>query len=165
MVINLKNAFYFPLLLALLAACSAAPEASVTTEAHLKAGKEAIQSFLQNQEGSFTEVSPGLWLQMLSPGDSLRPSLSSVVTVAYRCTGLNGFVLDSATTAQPLRSRLARLIPGWKQTLPLIGQGGSLKIVVNADLAYGSRFLHPELGAWAPLFYEVTLIEVSPYQP
>lgn len=161
----MKLFVFSSLLLAIFAACSPRPEAALSAEDHLRANRDSIGVFLLQQEGIFSEELPGLWLQVLSPGDSIRPSLSSVVTVAYRCTGLNGFVLDSATTAQPLRSRLARLIPGWQQALPLIGQGGSLKMVVNADLAYGGRFLHPELGAWAPLFYEVTLIEVSPYQP
>ncbi|MDP5170680.1 MAG: FKBP-type peptidyl-prolyl cis-trans isomerase [Bacteroidia bacterium] len=122
----------------------------------------AIAAFLQQQKDTFVVNEEGIWIHVEEKGDSIHPSLSSIITVAYRTEGLNGLLVDSATVEHPLRSRLARLIPGWQKTMQGIGQGGKLQMIIPADLAYGSRSIHPDLGIWSPLYFEVTLIKVEP---
>lgn len=103
----------------------------------------------------------GMIVEILAPGDSVRPRLADIVTVAYQVQGLNGVVVDSAPVEAPLRMRLARLIESWQLALPRIGQGGQLRMIVPSHLAYGPVSIHPEVGAHAPLLFIVELIRVE----
>lgn len=126
---------------------------------------EQISAFLETQEEQFEQLESGIWVAISEPGDSIHPKLSSIITTAYRTESLHGLLVDSATETKPLRIRLSRLIKGWQLGLPLIGQGGTLKMIVPAKLAYKERSIHPQLEGWTPLFFEITLLKVDPYRP
>jgi len=106
-----------------------------------------------------------IWVSVSQEGDSIKPVLSSIITTAYRTESLDGLLVDSATEDKPLRMRLARLIEGWQKALPLIGQGGKLKMIVPAELAYKERSIHPQLEGWTPLYFEIDLLKVEHHQP
>ncbi len=167
-IVNLPRLFFLSLLTGALCGFSAcgdpAPRALKAAEAAAKE-REAIMAFVQLRPETYTEDSLGIWVHVVQEGDSVHPSLSSTITVAYRTESLSGLVIDTASVAAPLRIRLARLIPGWQHSLPRIGQGGSLRMVVPSSLAYGDRSIHPELGGHTPLFFEVSLLQVDPLLP
>lgn len=126
---------------------------------------EIINAFLETQEEQFDQLESGIWISISAAGDSVKPSLSSIITATYRTESLSGILVDSATEDKPLRIRLARLIKGWQIAVPLIGQGGTLKMVVPAQLAYKERTIHPQLEGWTPLYFEIELLKVDPYRP
>lgn len=126
---------------------------------------EQINAYLETQEGQFDQLDSGIWISIVEPGDSIHPSLSSIITTAYRTESLTGILVDSATENKPLRIRLARLIQGWQLALPMIGQGGKLKMIVPARLAYKERSIHPLLEGWTPLYFEIDLLKVDAYRP
>ena len=147
--------------LCVLTACSPRPEETEKDKARKAEERLRIEQFLETQEGEFAEIEPGIWMSVEAEGDSIHPQLSSIITVAYSTQSLDGLEIDVSTEDNPLRIRLARLIPAWQQSLPRIGRGGSMKLVTISDEAYGSRSIHPELGAWTPLYFEITLLEVE----
>lgn len=152
-------------LLFLLSSCSERKPQTAKQKERTALELEQINAFLETQESQFTQLESGIWLSVVEPGDSIRPKLSSIVTAAYRVESLSGILVDSATDNKPLRIRLARLIKGWQIGLPMIGQGGKLKMIVPARLAYKERVIHPQLTGWTPLYFEITLLKVEAHRP
>lgn len=142
-------------------ACSPRP-AETETEKNRKAEERAaIAQFVSTQEGVFREIEPGIWVDIIRKGDSLHPKLSDIITVTYTTQDLNGFEIDHSDESNPLRMRLARLIPAWQTALPRIGIGGRMRLITVSDEAYGSRSIHPQLGAWTPLYFEIGLLKIE----
>lgn len=162
---NVSSLIFFSALLVLMSSCSKRTGQTKKQQERNASELAQIKAFLETQEDTFEELESGVWISITSPGDSITPVLSSIITAAYRTESLSGILIDSATPEKPLRIRLARLIEGWQEGLPMIGQGGSLKMVVPARLAYKSRSIHPQLEGWTPLYFEIDLLAVSPYQP
>ncbi len=154
--------FVFFLPVFLLVGCFSSGE---TPEERTARIQHDIQEFIEQSGLTFQADQDGLWVHILSPGDSIQPELSSIVTVAYAAAGLNGTVVDSANAGQPLRSRLSRLVTGWQQALPMIGQGGSMRLILAPELAYGPRSIHPDLGPWAPMVFDISLLQVELLRP
>lgn len=149
------------LCLIVLTACSPRPEETEKDKARKADERTRIEQFLETQDGEFAEIEPGIWMSVDAAGDSIHPQLSNIITVAYSTQSLDGLEIDASTEENPLRIRLARLIPAWQTSLPAIGQGGTMKLVTISDEAYGSRSIHPELGAWTPLYFEISLLKVE----
>ncbi|MEY3120037.1 MAG: Inositol 2-dehydrogenase, partial [Bacteroidota bacterium] len=69
---------------------------------------------------------------------------------------MNDKTFDSGTITYPLNN----LIPGWQVALPLIGEGGQIKILIPSTLGYGSRG-SGEIPGNAPLYFDVSLSKVK----
>jgi len=63
---------------------------------------------------------------------------------------------DSGTITYPLNN----LIPGWQIVLPLIGEGGQIKILIPSSLGYGSSGSGSIPGN-SPLYFDVSLLKVK----
>lgn len=149
----------------LVVGCSERKPQTAKQKKRTAAELEQISAFLETREEQFEQLESGIWVSVSHPGDSVRPSLSSIITTAYRTESLTGILVDSATEDKPLRIRLARLIKGWQIGLPLIGQGGKLLMIVPARLAYKERSIHPRLEGWTPLYFEIDLLKVEAHRP
>ena len=81
----------------------------------------------------------GLYYIIDAPGDTVRPQLTDTVLVTYRgtLTDAEETVFDE-TGEVPVAFLLNDLIAGWQIGLPLIGQGGSIRLFVPSRLAYAS---------------------------
>lgn len=85
------------------------------------------------------------------------------VAITYRATRLSGEEVDPAANRdEQLRCVLNRLIPGLKEGVKLVGQGGKLTLWIPSALAYGS-IGNEEMGIKPNelLRYEVEIIEVK----
>ena len=101
----------------------------------------------------------GLFYIIDAPGDTVTPNAADTVTFSY----------DGMTTnAEPFTSvgdstqtlALSNLIEAWQLALPLIGQGGEIKLFVPANLAYGAN----QAGDICPnsdLIFDIDLIRVT----
>lgn len=87
-----------------------------------------------NLDGQFTES--GLYYVIGDSGTVNHPQWNSVVTVSY-----HGYYLDGTTLDQHdyYTERLNLLIQGWQEGIPLIGEGGQIKLIIPSRLAYGSN--------------------------
>ncbi len=94
-----------------------------------------IQAYvLDNQlDGEFT--GSGLYYVIIDSGHHVHPTVNSNVTVSYKCYSLEDVKYDEGDYYS---SDLYKLILGWQEGLQLIGEGGSIKLVVPSGLAYGS---------------------------
>jgi FKBP-type peptidyl-prolyl cis-trans isomerase len=95
--------------------------------------REEIQTYADNNQlnGQFTNS--GLYYVIENAGSDKHPGLASTITVSYRGYYLDGTVLDEGAF---YTERLNRLIAGWQEGIPLIGEGGRIKLIIPSHLAY-----------------------------
>lgn len=86
-----------------------------------------------NLDGQYT--SSGLYYVINEPGGSDHPDGYSEITVTYKGYSTNGVVFDEG---EYYTNKLYNLILGWQEGLQLIGEEGSIKLVIPSALAYGS---------------------------
>ncbi|NOX85802.1 MAG: peptidylprolyl isomerase [Chlorobi bacterium] len=89
-----------------------------------------------NIDGEFTDG--GVFYHIVEPGNDNHPTYSSIVTVSYKGYYLDGTLLQERSF---FSEKLFNLIEGWKQGLPLIGEGGKIKLIVPSQLAYNNGIL------------------------
>jgi len=94
----------------------------------------------KNNPGVVTLPS-GLEYKVLTAGDGPIPNASSMVTVNYRGTLINGTEFDSsAKVGHPLQINVTGgIIKGWTEALQLMKVGSKWQLFVPSNLAYGER--------------------------
>lgn len=105
----------------------------------------------------------GLMIRHLEEGAGASPNSESMVTVHYEGRLVDGRLFDSSRDrGEPATFPLAGVIPGWREALPMMREGGRAEVVIPADLAYGDRSMARGLiPANSTLLFEVELISVE----
>jgi FKBP-type peptidyl-prolyl cis-trans isomerase FkpA len=106
-----------------------------------------------------TEHSSGFQYQIISAGAGQTPTLSSTVSVRYTGKLMDGTIFDSAT-GTPVTFPLSQVIPGWQLAVPLIQEGGLIRIILPSSLAYGCTGAGTIPGD-AVLYFEIQLVDVQ----
>lgn len=120
----------------------------------------AILAYAAANGISATAHPSGLYYQVMNPGNGAIPFPTSRVFVTY--TGKltsSGAVFDSQTNSALTGWILNTLIPGWQIGLPLLQKGGTIRLIVPSELAYGCQGAGP-IPANAVLYFEITLVDV-----
>jgi FKBP-type peptidyl-prolyl cis-trans isomerase FkpA len=107
----------------------------------------------------------GLYYKIEYPGAGNMPNYCSTIAIKYKGMFKNGNVFDQTTT-DPAVFQLNTLIPGWRNTLPLLKTGGKISLYVPPALGYGAREIRDRDGnivipANSMLIFEVELIAVG----
>ncbi|MBN2813097.1 MAG: FKBP-type peptidyl-prolyl cis-trans isomerase [Bacteroidales bacterium] len=136
------------------------------TELNQKKSMEQLaegQAFLaenSKKEGVVTLPS-GLQYKILQEGEGISPVDTSVVTVHYTGTFINGEVFDSSVErGEPAQFPVNRVIPGWTEALKLMKPGAKWMIYLPSDLAYGERGAQT-IPPHSVLVFEVELLAVD----
>jgi len=108
-----------------------------------------------------TRHSSGLYYQIVTAGSGPAPILTSNVSVRYIGKLSNGTVFDQATTPTSLYP-VNGYISGWQVGLPLIKEGGTIRLIIPSALAYGCL---AQGGGAIPansiLYFEIELVDVQ----
>ena len=102
----------------------------------------------------------GLAVQILEPGNERKPDETDTVTVRYAGWTPDGKRFD-ASYPGTAKFPLNRVIGGWTEGLQLLGEGGSARLVIPPDLAYGARGAPPRIGRNQTLVFHVELVRVE----
>jgi FKBP-type peptidyl-prolyl cis-trans isomerase FkpA len=90
--------------------------------------------------------------------------VNSNIAITYVGKFLSGEVFDQRSTPNNTPQNphwpLSGLIEGWIIGIPLIKEGGSIRLLVPSALAYGCEGRSVIPGN-TPLFFEVTLVDVQ----
>jgi len=128
-------------------------------EAEAAVSKEYVSAMAA--ENGARRTASGLVFREIEAGRGAEPTGESRVKVHYTGTLRDGRVFDSSLTRnQALETRLDRVIPCWKEAIPMMRVGGKAKITCPAELAYGNRGNRGIPGG-AALTFEVELLEVD----
>lgn len=103
----------------------------------------------------------GLFYEIIRPGNDVKPTGSDTVVVRYEGRFLDNTVFDSTEDGgRPLAFKLNEVIPAWTQGLPLIGEGGKIKLFVPSKLGYGDE-ARPGIPPASTLVFEIELLKVG----
>lgn len=138
-----------------------AQERAKAAEKNKKEG-EAFLAANRAKPGVVTTES-GLQYQILKEGTGSSPGPRDRVTVHYKGTLLDGTVFDSSfERGQPATFPLTGVIKGWSEGLSHFKEGGSGRLFIPPDLAYGERGAGDKIGPNAVLVFDVDLLKVEP---
>jgi FKBP-type peptidyl-prolyl cis-trans isomerase FkpA len=118
-----------------------------------------MQDYAANNGMAVTTHSSGVMYQILNQGTG-AVNIDSKVFIRYTGKYLDGTVFDQVTDHTATGWVLGGLIPGWQIGLPLIGEGGHIKLLIPSSLAYGCRGYGPIPGN-SILYFEIQLIDVQ----
>ncbi|WEK34169.1 MAG: FKBP-type peptidyl-prolyl cis-trans isomerase [Candidatus Pseudobacter hemicellulosilyticus] len=109
-------------------------------------------------DNSITAIkhSSGLYYQIIEPGTGAAPSISSSVKATYTGKFTNNTSFDGGTASFPLSG----VIEGWQIGIPLIKQGGKIKLIIPPYLGYGCNDYRSIPGN-SVLVFDVELVEVK----
>lgn len=105
--------------------------------------------------------SSGIHYQIVDPGTGATANPDSYITITYVGKFLDGEIFDQQSTPNSTAWPLAGLIEGWRIGIPLIKEGGHIRLLVPSALAYGCEGRGVIPGN-TPLFFDVSLVDVQP---
>jgi FKBP-type peptidyl-prolyl cis-trans isomerase FkpA len=120
--------------------------------------KSQLVAYCTANNITYTEHSSGLLYQIITPGSGISPTASSIVSVVYTGTFLNGSTFTAVANPQDLS--LSGVIDAWKIGIPLIKKGGRIKLIIPSALAYSCTG-KGSIAANEPLVFDVTLTDVK----
>jgi peptidylprolyl isomerase len=106
----------------------------------------------------------GLKYIILTEGTGPAPQKGDIVKVHYTGTLEDGTKFDSSYDRQePIAFPLGmgQVIPGWDEGIALLHVGDKAKLVIPADLAYGTQGAGGVIPPNATLIFEVELVDIS----
>lgn len=121
-----------------------------------------IKKYLQtNSLTGFTKTSSGLYYKIAQPGTGSPITVDSTIVANYTGKLLNGVVFDKAAAGSEATFTLKSLVKGWQEALPLIKQGGAIRLIVPSSLAYGLQGSSPSIPAFSALDFEINVTDVK----
>lgn len=126
---------------------------------------EASEKFLKAEAAKkgAVQTKSGLIYFEVTAGKGASPKDTDKVTVQYTGMLRDGTIFDSSLKrGQPATLQLNQLIAGWTEGLKMMKVGGSARLVIPAELAYGKRGVPSLLPPDAALVFLVELIGIEP---
>jgi len=104
----------------------------------------------------------GMQYTSLREGSGATPGPASTVRVNYRGTLLNGREFDSSYKGgRPAEFQLNNVIKCWTEGLQMMKAGGKAKLLCPSNLAYGEEGIPGSVPRYAPLMFEVELLDIK----
>lgn len=123
------------------------------------------EAFLKENAGKegVNVTDSGLQYEVVSLGTGVKPENTSVVSVHYHGTLLDGTVFDSSyERGTPAQFPLNQVIAGWTEGLQLMNEGSKFRFYIPQELAYGAN-PHPQgpIKPYMALIFDVELLSVE----
>jgi len=122
------------------------------------------EAFLKKhrQQPDVIETASGLQYTVREEGAGKSPDEWSTVEVNQRILLIDGTVIkDTYHSVETDTFTIEEAIPGLKEGLPLMKEGGKTRFVVPPDLAWGKRGAGSKIGPNAALIFDIRLEKVS----
>ncbi len=106
--------------------------------------QQQLKDYLDSAHITATLNQKGFYYTVVNPGSGDTAKPCSQITVSYKGWLTSGKLFDQQNSA--LFTSLGSLIDGWRQGIPLIKQGGEIKLYIPPSLGYGSKSLTDNSG-------------------
>jgi len=104
----------------------------------------------------------GMQYTSLKEGSGAAPGPTDTVRVNYRGTLPNGREFDSSyKSGRPAEFQLNNVIKCWTEALQMMKVGGKAKLLCPSNLAYGEEGIMGSVPRYAPLIFEVELLDIK----
>ena len=127
------------------------------------AEQDSIDKYVNANNITATPTASGLILTVVQEGTGAQPQIGDRVKVHYSGYLLNGKKFDSSVDRdQPFEFVVGQhqVIPGWDEALQMMKVGEKVKIVLPSRIAYAERGAGADIPPYAPLMFEVELLEI-----
>jgi FKBP-type peptidyl-prolyl cis-trans isomerase len=121
---------------------------NLVTELERKAGTDAVRT------------ASGVIYVDFNIGTGALPNMGSTVSILYRAMTLQGLDVDKAVD-EPLEMEIGTAIPGLREGLLTMVEGGKRTVIVPPELAYGSGGIPGVVPPNSTMIYEIDLLEVN----
>ncbi len=115
----------------------------------------------KNALTGFTKSTSGLYYKIDQPGTGSPITIDSTVVAEYTGKLFNGAVFDRAVAGSEATFSLSGVIKGWQEAIPLIKQGGSIRMIIPSSLAYGLDGSSGAIPPFSCLDFEVKVTDVK----
>jgi len=147
-----------------------------------KAEEGKISSYVSSNKLEPKKTASGLQYVITSEGKGEKPVLGDTVVVQYTGKLTNGTVFDTSIkevatankmpidpmrTFEPIRFSIGNqpVIQGWTEGLLLFAKGTKATLIIPSSLAYGDRPAGNKIPPYAPLIFDVELVDVIKGKP
>jgi peptidylprolyl isomerase len=108
------------------------------------------------------DIGDGLKIRDLKVGEGQEVKPGATVTAHYTGWLMNGKSFDSSIPrGEPTSFSLLKVVPGWQKGLPGMKVGGIRKLVIPAEMGYGTRGNPPDIPPNSTLVFEVEMMGVK----
>ncbi|MEM1356750.1 MAG: FKBP-type peptidyl-prolyl cis-trans isomerase [Bacteroidota bacterium] len=104
----------------------------------ISSDQKSLEDYIAENNLTVQEGPEGLLYVIEEPGGTERPTINADVTVNYVGQLTDGRIFDQ-TDGTPRNFPLRNLIRAWQLGIPLVGEGGRVKLLVPPSLGYGSQ--------------------------
>lgn len=120
----------------------------------------AEKRFITLERGKYgvRELTDGVLVTELRAGSGAKPGAHSQVRVNYRGQLADGSVFDASD--KPQWFRLDSVIAGWRSALQEMPVGAKWHLVIPSSQAYGEEGAGDLIPPYAPLVFDLELLEV-----
>ena len=115
-----------------------------------------MQNYISDNGITATKHASGMYYQIIEPGSGATPTINSTVKANYIGKYTNNTSFDSGVASFSLTG----VIEGWQIGIPLIKQGGKVKLIIPPYLAYGC-YDYRGIPGNSVLVFDVELLEVN----
>lgn len=113
-------------------------------------------------EGEPMTTDSGLQILDIIEGEGAEAQAGGMVCVHYTGWLEDGAVFDSSVErGEPVSFALSGLIAGWQEGIPGMKVGGTRRLIIPPELAYGEAGSPPAIPANATLTFDIELLEVQ----
>ena len=113
------------------------------------------------REGVVTTPS-GLVFEVITEGEGNSPTVDDMVTLYYTGRLADGTVFDQTEPGKPAVFPAGRLIKGFTEGLTMMKPGGTYRLFIPAELAYGQRGAGTQIPPGAALEFIIELLKTEP---
>ncbi len=106
----------------------------------------------------------GIQYEIIKKGDGATPTDNDTVIVHYKGSLIDGTVFDSSyDRGKPATFPVKGVIPGFREVLKMMKEGGKWHVVIPPKLAYGMRGAGPNspIGPNETLVFDIELVAIT----
>lgn len=127
-----------------------------------KRAEDNVKFLTENaKKAGVVSLPSGLQYEIIKDGKGEHPADTSMVKVHYEGKLVDGTVFDSSIKRnEPIEFRLNQVIKGWSEGVQQMSVGAKYKLVIPAELGYGTQAVGP-IPPNSTLIFEVELLEIK----
>ena len=120
-----------------------------------------IRKYMESKSlTGFSKSTNGVYYKIAQPGTGSPISVDSTIVANYTGKLMNGVIFDRANPGAEATFGLKSLVKGWQEVIPLIKQGGRVRMIIPSTLGYGKEG-NSSIPPFSCLDFEVNVTDVK----